>query len=336
MKNLKIFAAAAIVIAAAFTAVSCEKTYPVNNGESVALTNVTLPEKTMTLTVGETGDLRPIFYPGFATNQKVTWTSSDESIATVADTSDAMGTKGTVTAVAAGTATITVISDEGKFEAKCELTVEPAKSANTIVDFESAELNADGILLGNYTEDGLTFTHNAGEGYWSGFAFSNKTDMTTPGYANQYSAYNAVSTKFAVAYIYNTNCSFEAGVEKVIHKAEFVNSTYAYLAIKDGNDGAEKPYVKGPFADGDWFKLAVNGFNAAGTKTGTVDIYLADYRDGKTFIMTDWTGVDLSVLGKVNKLTFEISSSDSSVYEGVASPNTPQYFCMDNLEYGAE
>ncbi len=200
-----------------------------------------------------------------------------------------------------------------------------------IVDFESATLT-DGILLDTYTEYGLTFTHtDSGNGYWSGFSISDKTDMTTPGKANEYSAYNEDSSKFAVAYVYETSCSFAAGVEHLIKHADFVNSTYASLAIKDGNDGTPS-FVKGPFEAGDWFKLTVKGFNAAGTQTGTVDIYLADYRDGKNFIMTDWTSCSLP-LGLVNKLTFEISSSDSSEYDGVSYPNTPQYFCIDNITF---
>ena len=54
--------------------------------------------------------------PADATNQKVTWASSDEAVATV----DA---NGKVTAVKAGEATITVTTEDGGKTAFCRVTV---------------------------------------------------------------------------------------------------------------------------------------------------------------------------------------------------------------------
>ena len=53
--------------------------------------------------------------PADATNKTVTWSSSDDTIATVAD--------GVVTGVAAGTATITVTTQDGGFTDTAEITV---------------------------------------------------------------------------------------------------------------------------------------------------------------------------------------------------------------------
>ena len=65
--------------------------------------------------------------------------------------------------------------------------------------------------------------------------------------------------------------------------------------------------------------------------TGTKDYYLADLRDAeKAYIINDWRYVDLSGLGKVSKLGFELSSTDNGDY----GMNTPAYFCFDN--FGAE
>jgi uncharacterized protein YjdB len=77
----------------------------------------------MTLKVGETGEITATIEPDNATNKKVNWSTSDENVATVA----ANGTVATVTAVAEGTATITVTSEDGGFEATCEVTVEAAQ-----------------------------------------------------------------------------------------------------------------------------------------------------------------------------------------------------------------
>ena len=65
--------------------------------------------------------------------------------------------------------------------------------------------------------------------------------------------------------------------------------------------------------------------------TGTKDYYLADLRDeAKAYIINDWRYVDLSGLGKVKTIGFEMSSSDT----GDWGMNTPAYFCFDN--FGAE
>ncbi len=80
---------------------------------TVAVTGVALDKTEAALTVGETLTLTATVEPEDATDPTVTWTSSDESVATVTD--------GVVTAVAAGTATITAAA--GDCSATCTVTV---------------------------------------------------------------------------------------------------------------------------------------------------------------------------------------------------------------------
>ena len=81
----------------------------------VAVTGITLDQEA-TILVGNTKTLTATIAPGNATDKSVTWTSSDESVATVAD--------GVVTAVAEGTATITATANGGEnISATCEVTV---------------------------------------------------------------------------------------------------------------------------------------------------------------------------------------------------------------------
>ena len=100
------------------------------------VTGVTLDQTSLTLTEGETGTLIATVTPDNAADKTVTWTSSDESVATV----DA---NGKVTAVAPGTATITVTTKEGSFTATCEVTVErpyvPPSNPNYRVDVTTTE-----------------------------------------------------------------------------------------------------------------------------------------------------------------------------------------------------
>ena len=87
------------------------KTKPIN------VTGVTLDKSTLSLEVGATATLNATIAPSNASYKAVSFTSSDDAIATVDD-------DGLVTAVKAGTADITVESlMDGSKTAKCTLTV---------------------------------------------------------------------------------------------------------------------------------------------------------------------------------------------------------------------
>lgn len=96
--------------------------------ETVAVTGVTLDKKTAELKVGESATLKATVNPSDATDKSVTWSSSDEKVATV--------TNGTVKAVAAGTATITVTTKDGGFTATCEVTVKADETDTEDTDTE--------------------------------------------------------------------------------------------------------------------------------------------------------------------------------------------------------
>lgn len=87
----------------------------------VAVTGVTLNQDELPLGVGSSSTLTATVAPENATNKAVTWSTSDEAVATVAD--------GVVTAVAEGTATITATTVDGGFTASCAVTVTAAATA---------------------------------------------------------------------------------------------------------------------------------------------------------------------------------------------------------------
>ena len=80
----------------------------------VAVTSVTVSSKTLNLEVGQTLTLTATVTPDNATDKTVTWTSSNDKVATVVD--------GTVAAVGEGTATITATAANGKKDT-CKVTV---------------------------------------------------------------------------------------------------------------------------------------------------------------------------------------------------------------------
>ncbi|MDR2071318.1 MAG: Ig-like domain-containing protein, partial [Treponema sp.] len=83
------------------------------------VTGVRLDKQNLTVAAGAQEGLIAAVEPKEATNQAVTWTSNNESIATVDD-------QGVVTGKGVGTATITVKTNDGNKTAQCTVSVIPA------------------------------------------------------------------------------------------------------------------------------------------------------------------------------------------------------------------
>lgn len=191
-----------------------------------------------------------------------------------------------------------------------------------------------------------------------GWAISSKTDTTTPGYLNQYSAITGGgangSATYAVAFTYgapafnnlalspsdpayiSTNpfhpsdayITLAAGTTP--ESIQITNTTYTYLAMRDGD-----PYGFAPaFKQGDYQLLDVRGYDAKGKQIGDVDFYLADYRSTdptKWTLVNTWQTLNLSSLAGSTTLQFGIQSSQNDPIYGV---NTPAYFAADNFVVG--
>lgn len=89
----------------------------------IALESISLP-KTEKLELGKTLTLKLTFNPSGATNKIVTWSSSDETVATVDNA-------GKVTSKKLGSTIITVISQDGNKKATCTVTVTNASSGGS-------------------------------------------------------------------------------------------------------------------------------------------------------------------------------------------------------------
>ena len=138
------------------------------------------------------------------------------------------------------------------------------------------------------------------------------------------------SNNFAVHYGYADNSgyglteaslptlTFADGTARVIDHMYVNNMDYALNCYIDGNGLTAK------IGDDDWVKLVATGYNAAGEKTGTASIYLCN---GPKNIMMDWTKWDLSGLGKVLKVTFNVTGSSDNGY----GFSQPAYFAYDDV-----
>ena len=83
---------------------------------NVPVTGVSVSPTTATIETGSTQQLTATVAPSTATNQNVTWSSSNTSVATVSST-------GLVTGVSTGSATITATTADGGYTATCTVTV---------------------------------------------------------------------------------------------------------------------------------------------------------------------------------------------------------------------
>lgn len=120
-----------------------------------AVESITLDKTEGILNVGNTVTITATVAPEEATNPAVTWSSSDESVATVDET-------GKVTAIAAGNSTITATSkDDSSVSADYELTVQQKKAATTTKNNYSGSTSAGASTVPSYTAPAQPVTPSA-------------------------------------------------------------------------------------------------------------------------------------------------------------------------------
>ena len=136
------------------------------------------------------------------------------------------------------------------------------------------------------------------------------------------------SNNFAVHFGYkdnsgNTNgqilpsLAFGDGMARVIDHMYVNNICYALNCYLNGNGLTAK------IGDDDWVKLTATGYDGE-AKTGEASIYLCN---GPKNIVTDWTKFDLSGLGAVTKVEFNITGSSDNGY----GFSQPAYFAYDDV-----
>jgi hypothetical protein len=226
------------------------------------------------------------------------------------------------------------------YVAFCLVLVLASAARAQVIDFEDLTVPPAGFYngsdsAGGFTSRGARFnnSYNTTFSSWTGWSYGRVTNVTTPGFTNQYAAYHLpagtgdASPTYAVAFAGTPTIDLPAGARPL--SARITNTTYAALSMLNGDQFSKK--FGGPTGnDPDFFLLTVQGFSAVGALTGTVQVYLADYRPANTsqdYVLSQWTTLDLAPLGPASRLTFALSSSDN----GPFGMNTPAYFALDNL-----
>ena len=173
-------------------------------------------------------------------------------------------------------------------------------------------------------------------GGYSGFNYSNMRDDTTQDFSNDKSAITGMgfdsSANYGVCYVpldfqgADPTATIPVAAKivddstvngRIVEGAYVTNITYAYW------------YMKNYFQPGNWFKMTIRGYLNGQKVADSVDFMLGQVANDSTQnIVNTWTWVDLSALGHVDSLTYDLSSNDTA---GGFGMNNPAYFAMDNL-----
>lgn len=105
----------------------------VNVVDKISLNKITISKESLNLKEGDKQKLTINYIPGNATNKKVKWSSSNDTVVGVDN-------NGNVIAKKAGSATITVVSNDGGYTAQCSVKVEAISKNVVSVSLDKSEL----------------------------------------------------------------------------------------------------------------------------------------------------------------------------------------------------
>lgn len=140
---------------------------------------------------------------------------------------------------------------------------------------------------------------------------------------------NEGSDNFCVHFGYTDNSGYSAknlpefyfvdGTARVIDHMWVNNMCYNLNTYMDGNGLTAK------IGEKDWVKIVATGYDAKGDEVSTkAELYLCQ---GPKNIVKEWTKFDLSVLGAVTKIAFNVTGSSDNGY----GFSQPAYFAYDDV-----
>lgn len=220
---------------------------------------------------------------------------------------------------------VAVMCSAGTMKAQTVTTFENIQLPSAESDFISTQATSGSY---EFSDGNVKFmgTLESWGGY-TGFNCSNYTDTLTEGFTNDKSAITGSgydnSDNYGIVYLSANwpdalNESIPNGV-KLINDAVgnlvagfyITNTTYAYYHIKEN------------YSNGDYYNLVIRGYANGNQVADSVVYTLASYADGDTVLIKDWQWVDLTYLGNIDSLSFQVFSSDDL---------TPFYFAYDNIQ----
>jgi len=312
MKNwLKILGLIALVAVIGFGVIAC------GNGSTsspppkpkVAVTGVTLNKTAIALFVGDDETLIATVAPSDASNKNVTWSSDDETVATVSD--------GTVTAVGEGEATITATAADGSGKtATCDVIVNPALNPD---DITYTAVQVDGVS-NTTTSTGIKFTFS------ESVTGLTAADITVGGVATK-GALDGSGTEWILtitvsaegdATVKITKAGIEATTKIVEVFMEYVITFPITLGDPSETGEADKlgwalEDYWDVFPDAKFFVVEVKGPGDNGYGFGTLTFALTGENDGWGWHQTltgGWNGIDKSDANTITYIVVELSKLD--------------------------
>ena len=217
----------------------------------------------------------------------------------------------------------------------------------------NAKISSTEYGMGNgryswYDEDNTELFFNPDSPKYPGYgghAISNYTgsDLSVGDYMHDLQAYNVSggangSDNFCVHFGYIDDSGygmmnnllgfvFDDGVARTIESMYVTNTTYVYNILENG-DGWMVPV--GGVSDDAWFKIVAYGYDDTEADdddyTNSVEFTLWENGQG----VKEWTKWDLSGLGKVVEVRFNLIGSDE-LYESGYGLGAPGYFAYDDV-----
>ena len=176
-----------------------------------------------------------------------------------------------------------------------------------------------GHVISNYVIEDYK---NLPDGYWGWYELQMANPIGGHNGSANFAVHNGYSDFFN-SQLYDASLAgfeFADGVERVVAHMYVTNINYVLNSLTYG-DGFNMPATEDTY-----LKVIAYGFNAADEKVGELEFYLCN---GASNILKTWQKWDLSALGKVAKIAFNITASEDQV--GSYGLNCPAYFAYDDV-----
>ncbi|MGM9736133.1 MAG: DUF4465 domain-containing protein [Candidatus Cryptobacteroides sp.] len=197
-------------------------------------------------------------------------------------------------------------------------------------DYSDVQFNADSLFfasaeIGGFGWQDLAFWHKLDTDETTcegGFVLTNmlgRVQTTEELPANVYRAYCSDAKKGNVYSVFRYSPSAAQMPE---HAISFISKQYGTCTVSGcyvTNSEYVAQQVKNCFQMGDRLRLKAKGY-LDNTLTGEAEMSLAEFSADKDSIVSIWTPFDLSKLGSVDCIDFEVTSTKDEVLP---------YFCMD-------
>ena len=330
-------AAGSATVTVTTTVGSHTATCAVEVSEPVAVTSVTLDESTLDVTVGQTRQLTATVLPSDAHDKSVTWSSSNNNIATVTS-------NGLVTAVSAGTANIIVTTTDGGYTAACEVTVTDPGFTSMVIEgasVVSAETCTFRAICDNVEDvtSSATWSITAGSQYAT--INSSTGEVTILNGANESSVtiqavYAGLTARTAATLTYlagaasvtTSNITTDIGgnstsvVTTITTYADSSSTEVVETVVTDVNGDlvGSSESTKTTNADGSYNGVTtnydengdpVNGSNVTGDTKGNVSTQTVEYDDSGNATVT---GYDIDTTESESGKTFNSGGTNTEYY----------------------